>query len=141
MFQEALVAQSFADAFQALQMQKKRIVVQKIEILISTPDHPSLKAHQVRRNSSKSGQIWECYTDEKMRVLYEIRQKTLVLWRIGGHAIIDRVHLRNFNDATIISSWKSLSADMLSMVQAPPQSKAAELSNHRFLNHNSDSSL
>jgi superfamily I DNA/RNA helicase len=59
-----------------------------------------------------------------MRLLYEVQQKTLRLWYLGGHAIVDHVHRLSFNRSALFLVWNipepcTPPVD-LSMQAAPP---------------------
>lgn len=103
MVEDIRVTQDFDNAFRSLPEQKQEIVRRKVEYLARNPYHPSLKAHRVKQ---ADGQIWECYIDQGMRLLYEVQRKTLRLWYLGGHAIVDRVHRLSFNRSALFLAWK-----------------------------------
>ena len=71
----------------------KKIVLEKIRLLSENPRHPSLNVHPLHNIKAN---IWDCYITDKMRLLYENKDGNLLLWDIGEHAIVDRVHLRSF---------------------------------------------
>lgn len=103
MFAEVLVTKDFESAFRRLLSQKQDIVRRKIAFLVQDTSHPSLKAHRL----SRAGQnIWECYIDQGSRLLYEMQGQVLVLWRLGGHHIVDRAHLLSFDHSTPLQSWE-----------------------------------
>ncbi len=86
----AKATREFRQAFDSLQSQKKAIVEEKIGLLVNNRHHPSLHVHQVRR-AKTSKKILECYIDDGM-------------WQLGGHKIVDNVHLLNFA-TTNFMSW------------------------------------
>lgn len=103
MFDEVLMTQDFDLAFQQLQPQKREIVRRKITYLLENPFHSSLHAHRLKQGGED---IWECYIDQGMRLLYEVRQSTLRLWYLGGHMIVDRARRMHFNQAARFLLWK-----------------------------------
>ena len=103
MFDEVLMTQDFDLAFQQLQPQKREIVRRKILYLLENPFHSSLHAHRLKRGGEN---IWECYIDQGMRLLYEIRQNTLRLWYLGGHIIVDRARRLRFNQTARFLLWQ-----------------------------------
>lgn len=111
---EAQITKYFKQAFDNLQSQKQRIVKEKIDLLANNPRHPSLNVHRVRRSKSS---IWECYIDDSMRLLYEIQKGILHLWDLGGHAIVDNVHLRTFTEQTHFSTWNITTVATTSAVE------------------------
>lgn len=70
------------------------VVLEKIQLLVLNPRHPSLKVHQVRR--ARKG-IWECYASDGDRILYEFKTGELYLWYLGSHALIEKVQCYRFN--------------------------------------------
>ena len=102
MIDDIRVTQDFDTAFRPLPAQKQEIIKRKVEYLAQNPYHPSLNAHRVKQ---ADGQIWECYIDQGMRLLYEVQQKTLRLWYLGGHAIVDRIHKLSFNRSALFLTW------------------------------------
>jgi mRNA-degrading endonuclease YafQ of YafQ-DinJ toxin-antitoxin module len=100
---EALVTEDFDRAFHNLQPQKQKIVKEKIGFLIRDPRHPSLGRHQLQRIKRS---IWECKIDDGMRLLHEIKNDILYLWALGGHAVVDNAHLRNFAEHTSFKPWE-----------------------------------
>src|SRR5258707_5531156 len=102
MLEDIRVTQDFDTTFRQLPVQKQEIIKRKVKYLIQNPQHPSLNAHRVKQ---ADGQIWECYIDQGTRLLYEIQQKTLRLWYLGGHAIVDRVHKLSFNRSALFLTW------------------------------------
>lgn len=103
MFCEVLMTQDFDLAFQQLQPQKREIVRRKIHYLLTDPSHSSLNAHRLKRAGED---IWECYIDQGMRLLYEMRQSTLRLWYLGGHVLVDRARKLAFNGAAKFHPWE-----------------------------------
>ena len=105
MFEEIFTTEEFAKAFKQLPAQKQKIVQQKISYLSENQKHPSLKTHQLWRLGNN---IWDCYIDRGhggTRLLYEIRGKTLLLWRIGGHDIVDHATRSHFAESTLFQPW------------------------------------
>jgi superfamily I DNA/RNA helicase/mRNA-degrading endonuclease RelE of RelBE toxin-antitoxin system len=122
MLNEVLTTQDFDRVFQELQPQKQEIVKRKVKYLARDPSHPSLNAHRVKH---ADGPIWECYIDRGrsgMRLLYEIQGKSLLLWHLGGHDIIDRAHLLSFNRSLAqFFPWEHLAAEPPSPSAFPEQ--------------------
>jgi superfamily I DNA/RNA helicase/mRNA-degrading endonuclease YafQ of YafQ-DinJ toxin-antitoxin module len=107
MFDEVLMTRDFDLALNQLQPQKREIVKRKIDYLRCDPSHVSLKAHRVKQAGE---QIWECYIDQGMRLLYEMQQRTLTLWYLGGHALVDRARHLSFNREASLLLWTSSAA-------------------------------
>ncbi|HET8840354.1 MAG TPA: hypothetical protein VFN35_02760, partial [Ktedonobacteraceae bacterium] len=96
MLDKILMSQDFNSAFHHLSLNKRKVVAQKIKFLVKDPRYPSLQAHPIKR---LGGLIWECSIDRGrsgMRLLYEIQGKSLLLWHLGRHAIVERAHLLPF---------------------------------------------
>lgn len=104
MIVEAQVTQEFKQAFDSLQPQKQRIVQEKIDLLAFNLRHPSLHTHRLHRPPN----VWECYIDNGMRLLYQIKTGILYLWDLGGHAVVDKAHLRGFSTSHFIP-WNVVS--------------------------------
>lgn len=122
MLDDIRITRDFEVVFQQLQPQKQEIVKRKVTYLARNPYHPSLNAHRLKQVGQ---QIWECYIDQGMRLLYEIQQNTLHLWGLGGHVIVDRAHQLHFNRSASFLSWNVLTAQSDSPappVQASPAS-------------------
>src|SRR5579883_1761937 len=101
MIDDIRVTQDFDTAFRSLLKKKQEIIKRKVFYLAGNPFHPSLNAHRVKQ---ADGQIWECYVDQGMRLLYEVQQKTLRLWYLGGHAIVERAHRLSFNRSALFQT-------------------------------------
>lgn len=123
MIEDIRVTQDFDTAFHSLPAQKQEIVRRKVEYLVQNPYHPSLKAHRVRQ---ADGQIWECYIDQGMRLLYETQQKTLRLWYLGGHAIVERAHKLSFNRSSLFLAWSLKEAQGRATLPDLPVQRAPE---------------
>lgn len=121
MFNEVLMTQDFDLAFQQLQPQKREIVKRKIRYLLTDPSHSSLNVHRIKQAGEN---IWECYIDQGMRLLYEIRQSTLRLWYLGGHVLVDRARKLSFSDAARFRLWDLL-PDSSRVAKAPVPGVAA----------------
>lgn len=87
-----IVSDLYRETLEQLTIQMQRIVAQKVRLLTEHPGHPSLKTHRVRRSKN----LWICYISVSMRLLYWQNPSTLHLVALGGHNIIDKVHLRQF---------------------------------------------
>ncbi len=105
MLDDIRMTRDFEVIFQQLQPQKQEIVKRKVVYLARNPYHPSLKAHRLKQVGQ---QIWECYIDQGMRLLYEIQQNALYLWCLGGHVIVDRAHQLHFSRSARFLSWDVL---------------------------------
>ncbi len=125
MINEIRVTQDFDTAFRSLSKQKQGIVKRKVEYLAENPYYPALKAHRVKQ---ADGQIWECYIDRGMRLLYEVQQGVLYLWYLGGHAIVERVHRLSFNRSALLLTW-GLQEIRPILPDLPMQKPAVERSN------------
>jgi len=88
MIVEAQVTKDFKQAFDSLPAQKRRIVQEKIDLLANNLRHPSLNTHRLHRPSN----VWECYIDNSMRLLYQVKKGILYLWYLGEHAVVDKAH-------------------------------------------------
>lgn len=84
---------NFRQAWKQLTPQMRRIVKNKIDLLVENTGHPSLNTHRIRQARED---IWVCYISNSMRLLYEYKDGTLYLWDLGNHSIVDKVHLRRF---------------------------------------------
>jgi superfamily I DNA/RNA helicase/mRNA-degrading endonuclease YafQ of YafQ-DinJ toxin-antitoxin module len=117
MFIEAKVTKDFRRAFDDLQTQKQRIVEEKVNLLLNDPRYNSLNAHKAVRARTRTS-IWECYIDEGMRLLYENSKGMMILWYLGGHEIVDDVHMLSFS-ATHFEPWKGTSEGQLASPTEP----------------------
>jgi len=105
MFAEVLMSKHFEKTLAALLPSRRQLVVQKVELLLANQAHPSLQSHRLWR---LGGQIWDCYVDRghtAMRLLYEIQEKKLILWRLGGHDVVDRAHVLGFDRSARLLNW------------------------------------
>lgn len=106
MFDEALMTRDFDIVLQQFQPRKREIVRNKVNLLLADPRHPSLQAHRMHR---LKGQIWDCHVDHShggTRLLYEIRDRQLLLWRLGNHDVVDHAHQLLFDPATEFLKWE-----------------------------------
>jgi len=115
MFKEVIMSRDFDLAFQQLQPQKQEIVRRKIVYLLADPSHSSLNAHRLKQAGED---IWECYIDQGMRLLYEIQQNILRLWYLGGHVIVDRARKLSFNHDAKFLFWQA-PVDPLAALELP----------------------
>ncbi len=90
---KVVTTDDFRYAWNRLTPQMQRIIKNKINRLAENRGHPSLHVHRLRKVRED---IWVCYITINMRLLYEYREDTLYLWNLGGHSIVDKVHLRKF---------------------------------------------
>jgi len=93
---EIVVSDDFLSNLDDLVPDLKERALAKIRLLSENPAHPSLKAHKIQRAPGK----WECYISDDHRLIYEPAAAEIRLWRIGDHAIIDRVHTLSFSPHT-----------------------------------------
>ncbi len=82
-----IITEEFRRAWKTLPPQKKRVVREKVKLLIMNTRYPSLQAHRVLRSG---GRIWECYINSALRLFYQYRKGKLWLHGLGGHKMIDR---------------------------------------------------
>src|SRR5215469_2669126 len=118
--EDALVTKDFKQAFDDLQLQKQRIVQEKIDLLANNLRHPSLHTHRLHRPPN----VWECYVDDGMRLLYQIKKGILYLWDLGGHAIVDKAYLRGFSTSHFFS-WNFASKTNANVSIEPMKSAPA----------------
>jgi superfamily I DNA/RNA helicase len=119
MFDEVLMSKHFEKAFNEVFPHRRKLIVQKIDLLLANPAHPSLHTHRLWR---LGGQIWDCYVDRghnAMRLLYEIRDKKLILWRLGGHDVVDHAHLLGFDRSAQLLNWHRLNGGAISAELSP----------------------
>lgn len=96
-FGENVVAtERFLRAWRDLNAELQQTVRSKIALLLENRRHPSLKAHRLLKTG---GAVWECYISYSHRLLYQFKDGKLWLFDLGGHAVVDRCHLRNFSTA------------------------------------------
>jgi len=99
---EIVISDEFQTELDDLPADLKERALQKIEMLISNPRHPSLQAHKLVRAPGK----WECYFTNVHRIIYELDRNELRLWKIGDHSIIDRVQNFCFSAHTQFRRWE-----------------------------------
>jgi mRNA-degrading endonuclease YafQ of YafQ-DinJ toxin-antitoxin module len=90
---EILVTETFDQALRQLSESMRKIVMGKIRLLAENPAHPSLQVHKLQQIKVD---IWECYININMRLLFEVKDGVLRLWNLGSHSVVDHVHLRGF---------------------------------------------
>lgn len=93
---DAWVTEAFLRAWRKLSPQLQEIIKVKVALLRVNPRHPMLRSHRIRRTD---GVIWECYVNYSYRMLYQYKDDRLLLFDVGRHSVVDRVHLRNFSTA------------------------------------------
>jgi len=84
----------FQRSYAKLTKRMKNNVDRKIKALAENRAHPSLRTHRVKE--AKAEDVWVCYVSIHKRLLYQYQQGAIYVWDVGGHRIIDRVHLRDF---------------------------------------------
>ncbi len=112
-----LISADFKTAFDELPKVKQRQAHDKIQRLATNPYHNSLNAHKL--NNAKG--MWECYINEGDRLIYEIEDSTLKLWKIGDHSLIDRVQALSFAENTAFQPFEQGATDAPSLFTAPPE--------------------
>jgi superfamily I DNA/RNA helicase/mRNA-degrading endonuclease YafQ of YafQ-DinJ toxin-antitoxin module len=120
MIVEAQVTKDFKHAFDNLHLQKQRIVEEKIDLLANNPRHPSLQTQKLYRPPN----VWECKIDTGMRLLYQIKKGILYLWDLGGHAVVDKAHLRGFSSSHFIP-WNLTAQTTAGISIEPTRSRLA----------------
>ena len=75
---------------------------ERLVLLAANPvhPHPSLQAHRVKRLANVDDK-WECYITTAHRIIYDLTDGTLRIWRIGDHSIVDRVRNLSFAAGTV----------------------------------------
>ncbi len=86
------ICDEFITALDTLPAEKRKQAWDKVKLLATNPFHNSLQAH--RLHAAKG--LWECYINAGDRIIYDIEDGTLRLWKIGDHSLIDRVHTLSF---------------------------------------------
>lgn len=66
-----------------------KVLGEKVAILEGNPAHPSLRAHRIARMSS----AWEAAITRRYRLIYQRVDGAIVLVDVGGHSLIDKVHV------------------------------------------------
>lgn len=101
---EVIRTKQFNQAWQKLPPRLKKIVGRKIRELCRNERYPSLHVHRVVRQA-KGTNLWICYISESLRLLYQrTDDQTIYLWDIGNHAIVDRLHTRQFPHPSALSA-------------------------------------
>jgi mRNA-degrading endonuclease YafQ of YafQ-DinJ toxin-antitoxin module len=114
------MSKEFKRQFDKRSTDQQRLDLNKIQLLVDNPAHPSLKAHQVE---SVPG-MWECYINRGDRIIYDIQGETLRLWQIGSHAIIDRVNPAAFSEDSAAFQPLVLAESSSDEVAIPPSTAA-----------------
>ena len=94
---ELLVTKNFEEALE--RYPHKKVVYKAIGQLLENPRHAGLNAH--RYEQARDG-IWIAYISDGDRIIYEPKDKTLCLWRLGTHDI-ERADARGFATHTRFS--------------------------------------
>ena len=89
---ELLISDEFASELEAYDQPLRELVMSKVRLLCENPKHPSLNVHKVKNTVDK----WECYVNMNFRIIYDMVGGLLRLWRVGPHAIVDRVRYTSF---------------------------------------------
>lgn len=93
---EVLISDEFLAQLDDLIEEKKQQAIRVIRLLSENTSHPSLNVHRLK---SVSGNLWECYVSRGAnahRIIYEPDGAVIKLWKIGDHAMIDRVGSLSF---------------------------------------------
>ena len=78
----------FLRAWLRLPAKKQTWLQQKIDFLVCNHRHPSLRTHQLHRSG---GALWSCSLSKTERLLYSRCGRTLILYDVGSHAVVDNV--------------------------------------------------
>ena len=76
----------FKDAYEAFDERRRKTIVKKIRLLIEHPLSSTLNAHRY----DTAYNVWVCYIDHRIRLLYERLNGVIYLRNIGYHSILDR---------------------------------------------------
>lgn len=111
MIKDVLMSIDFEEKLESFSNDDKKIVEQKVKYLVSDRRHPSLNVHPVKR-AKASVKIFECYITGTVsisgaRLLFAEENQSLLLYDIGGHSIIDKVHHRRF-DNVHFTRWEAI---------------------------------
>lgn len=87
---ELLVTKNFEEALE--RYPHKKVVYKAISQLLENPRSAGLNAHRYEKAGDG---IWIAYISDGDRIIYEIKDKTLCLWRLGTHDI-ERADVRSF---------------------------------------------
>lgn len=112
---EIVVSDDFLTGLEGLSADLQERTLSKVRLLSDNPAHPSLNAHRVKRTQGK----WECYVTDGYRLIYELAEGQLRLWRVGDHSIVDRAHQLSFSAHT---AFRRLDVDG----EQPEQTTATE---------------
>lgn len=102
------ICDEFITALDALPAEKRKQAWDKVKLLATNPFHNSLQCH--RLNGAKG--LWECYVNSGDRIIYDIEDGTLRLWKIGDHSLIDRVHRLSFAGHTRFRRMEQQTAEI-----------------------------
>lgn len=78
---------AFRKDFQDLPKERRHQAEKQLRLFVGNPRHPSLR---VRRIQGSRRSIWEGRVSRSYRFTFEWEGETVVLRRIGPHAIIDQ---------------------------------------------------
>jgi hypothetical protein len=76
----------FRDAYEAFDDQKRKTILKKVRLLVECPLSSALNAHRYDTLYN----VWVCYIDHRMRLLYERLDGVLHLRNVGYHAMLDK---------------------------------------------------
>src|SRR5712691_5378170 len=89
---QVLICDEFIVALDSFPAEKKKQAWDKIRLLAMNPHHNSLQSHRVHGAEG----MWECYVNDGYRIIYDIKGRALMLWKIGAHSLIDHAHRLTF---------------------------------------------
>ena len=81
---EIYVTRSFERLFKRLPKRVRDETLQKLELYLKDPAHPSLRAKRIRGTAA----IWEMSVTMNYRLTFEVDDERVVLRRIGTHDIL-----------------------------------------------------
>ncbi len=100
---EIVCSTRFSKNFAKLALADRRRVHEAIRKLLENPRHRSLQAHQMQVTKD----IWECYVTHRMRLIFETPpDRSLRLWDVGHHHIVDAATESQFSDTVTFAPWQ-----------------------------------
>lgn len=91
---QVVVTHEYHQAYRQLPTKLQKIVDARIELLHSNLAHPSLRIHRHRKARDKN--VWICYINKAIRLLFQIKNGSIYLWNVGTHRIEDRINVAHF---------------------------------------------
>lgn len=80
--------QAFRAAYAQLPTGVRKVVEEKIRLLVENPAHPSLQVH--RLHHIRTQKVWICYISMNRRLLYQYKDDAVYLRDVGKHSIVER---------------------------------------------------